>query len=202
MYTSADMNESLRDELLALEAEDLRVREELVRDGSLFAGYHPRMEEVHRRNAARLRAIIAAHGWPGRSLVGDDGAEAAWRIAQHAIGEPEFFRRAYELLQHAADAGEAPAWQAACLLDRIRTYEGKPQVYGTQFDWDEHGRMSPLPIEDPGRVNELRCAVGLPTIEETTARHRAELRNEPPPADCKKRQEEMAAWARRTGWRP
>lgn len=35
-------------------AEDQRVREDLARDGSLFAGYHPRMQAVHDHNAARL----------------------------------------------------------------------------------------------------------------------------------------------------
>jgi hypothetical protein len=60
------MNDGLRDELLAMAAEDRAVRAELAADGSLFAGYHPRMEAVHRRNAARLTEIIEAHGWPER----------------------------------------------------------------------------------------------------------------------------------------
>src|SRR3954453_2080197 len=36
------------------------------------------------RHDLRLAAIIAAVGWPGRSLVGEDGADAAWALAQHA----------------------------------------------------------------------------------------------------------------------
>jgi hypothetical protein len=195
------MNEGLHAELLALEAEDLHVRDELARDGSLFHGYHPRMEAVHRKNATRLREIIAEHGWPGRSLVGEDGAEAAWRIAQHSIGEPAFFRKAHQLVHQAADRGDAPAWQAAYMLDRIRTLEGKPQVYGSQFDWDENGQMSPLPIEDPEHVNERRAAVGLPPIEEITRKHRENARLERRPADWKARQNEMEDWAHRAGWR-
>ena len=50
--------QTLRDKLVSMEEEDLRVRDELAADGSLSDGYHPRMEEVHRRNAARLREII------------------------------------------------------------------------------------------------------------------------------------------------
>src|SRR5688500_12493537 len=84
------MNEALRRELLSLREEDMRVREQLSADGSLFEGYHPHMEAVHRHNAARLREIIGEYGWPGASLVGTDGAEAAWLIVQHAISEPEF----------------------------------------------------------------------------------------------------------------
>lgn len=53
------MREDLRAELVAMEADDLRVRARLAADRSLFHGYHPEMEAVHRRNAARLREIIA-----------------------------------------------------------------------------------------------------------------------------------------------
>ena len=32
----------------------------------------------------RLKQLLGIHGWPGRSLVGDDGAIAAWMIASTA----------------------------------------------------------------------------------------------------------------------
>ena len=127
-------NESLRRELVSMAESDLSVREELITEGSLGGfGYHPRMEAVHQSNAARLREIIEQWGWPGKRLAGEDGARAAWLIAQHAIGEPSFMRRCLSLLKEAASKGEAALWQAAMLEDRIRMYEGRPQVYGTQF---------------------------------------------------------------------
>lgn len=83
------LNERLRSELVAMAENDLSVREELIADGSLASqGYHPRMEAVHKRNASRLALIIDRYGWPGISLVGEDGARAAWLVAQHAIGNP------------------------------------------------------------------------------------------------------------------
>src|SRR5262245_59980624 len=133
------MDEALRERLLAMAAEDQRVRAELAADASLFDGYHPRMEEVHRRNAAALVEIIAAHGWPGRSLAGEDRALAAWLILQHTIGDPPLQRRGLELLRHAVAAGEVAPIHAAMLEDRIAFFEGRPQRYGTQFDWDECG---------------------------------------------------------------
>ena len=86
------MNEAVRAELLAMKAEDMRVREELSTDGLLGDGYHPRMEEVHRRNASRLREIADTDGWPTRTMAGDDGSAAAWFILQHAIDEPDSSR--------------------------------------------------------------------------------------------------------------
>ena len=60
-----------------MRAEDLRVREERLKNGELGKGYAPRMEAVHRKNASRLREIVAKHGWPDTELVGADGTLAA-----------------------------------------------------------------------------------------------------------------------------
>jgi hypothetical protein len=140
------------EELLEMAAEDLRVRAEVAADG--LQGYHPRMRAVHDRHAARLGQILAEHGWPSERQVGVDGAQAAWLIVQHAIGQPEFQRQALSTLSAAAARGEAPAWQAAMLEDRIRTFEGRLWRYGTQFDWDSAGQLSPLPIEDRAGLDE------------------------------------------------
>ncbi len=194
-----EVNEALRAELLAMEEEDLRVRAELAADGSLFDGYHPRMEAVHRDNAARLRAIIDAHGWPGHKLVGEDGAAAAWLIAQHAISEPDFQRRCLASLQVATGAGDIPPWQAAFLEDRIRMFEGRGQLYATQFDIDANGLSVPYEIEDPAHVDERRRAVGLEPLADQLARSHWV---EPPPPEVRARRErEYQAWLKRVGWR-
>ncbi|HVF88516.1 MAG TPA: DUF6624 domain-containing protein, partial [Blastocatellia bacterium] len=193
------IDHGLRRELLEMAAEDMAAREELASDGALFEGYHPRMEAVHRRNSARLSAIIDERGWPGVGLAGDDGEDAAWIILQHSIGEPAFQRRGLKLLKGAAARGEAPPWQAAYLEDRIRACEGRPQIYGTQYGWDESGEMSPCPpIEDEENVNERRRAVGLGTLEENLARVRAGVAasSEKPPSDPEKRRREEEEWAR------
>jgi hypothetical protein len=190
----------LRAELLALIAEDAATRERLAADGALFRGYAAEMEAVHRTNAARLRAIVAElEGWPGRSIVGDDGASAAWLIAQHAIGEPDTMRAMLPLLEAAVAGGEADASELACLVDRVRLLEGRPQLYGTQTDWDPTGRwMVPAgSIEDPDRVDERRQAVGLPPIDWRVPPEP----DEPPPEDLAAREREMNEWARRVGWR-
>lgn len=196
-------NPALRSELLAMAEEDDRVRSELIAEGSLYDGYHPRMERVHRRNAARLAAILDQWGWPGRTTVGADGAHAAWIVAQHAIGEPALQRRVLQLLRTAAAQGEATVLEVAMLEDRIRVSEGRPQRYGTQYDWDEEGELSPLPVEEPEHVDERRRAVGLSPLEECTKRRREWIRQskERPPQDWHARQADMERWFRAVGWR-
>lgn len=156
------IDNNLREELLAMRAEDLRVRQELVEAGELGGSYVPRMEAVHIRNAQRLKELIVAHGWPGESKAGEDGAKAAWFIVQHAIGDPPFQRDSLQRLRAAALAGDAPLWQAAYLADRIAIQEGRPQRYGTQWlDDSVDGRTRPWKLEDEERVNEFRAEVGL-----------------------------------------
>jgi uncharacterized protein (DUF952 family) len=191
------VNDALRRELVGMRADDLRVRVELERAGRLFHGYDPEMEGVHRRNAARLRVIVAEHGWPGRALAEDDGAAAAWLVAQHAIGEPEFQRRVLPLLEQAARRGDIPLWQPAFLLDRIRMFEGWPQVYGTQMAPDTDGQMVLWPVADVAALDDRRRRVGLPAFEQ---RRVGPVSNRLPDEAATTR-EEMDAWARRTGWR-
>jgi hypothetical protein len=193
----------LREELIAMAADDGAVRERLVQDGSLFDGYNPLMAIVHRRNGDRLGQMVDAHGWPGASMVGEDGADAAWLVLHHAIGDPVLQRRCLPLLEQAAAQGEIPAWHPATLLDGIRFYEGRPQVYGSMFDWDESGRLVPWTIEDAEDVDERRASVGLPPLADQveSARAAAQREGDHQPEDPAARRDEAERWARSVGWR-
>ena len=193
-------SQTIAAELIAMAEEDGRVREELARDGSLFHGYHPRMQTIHDRNAGRLAAIIDAHGWPGKPVVGEQAAHAAWLILQHAIAHPALQRRGLDLVKNEADADPI---ETAMLEDRIRGFEGRGQVYGTQFDWDAAGEMSPLPIENPEGVDQRRASIGLGPLEAAITDHRAAVARGPekPPADWDRRRRDLQAWLKRVGWR-
>ena len=88
------------------------------------------------------------------------------------------------------------------LEDRVRAFEGRPQYYGTQYDWDENGQLGPLPIEDPEHVDERRRSVGLGPLEENTRRIREETARagERPPPDRAERQRRKREWGRSVGW--
>lgn len=190
-------NEELHRELVEMAVRDLEVRENLIARGVLNDGYHPEMEAIHVRNASRLKEILAEHGWPAPALVGQDGAESAWLIVQHAIGDSTFQRLCLKLLQDAAESGVAPPWQAAMLEDRIRMFEGKPQIYGTQLETDNNGTVRPYLLEDPARVEERRRKVGLEPLSKRLAREKPS----PMPADPERFEREYQAWLRRVGWR-
>ena len=195
----ASINEDLCDELLGMDAADQRVRRELLDAGLLGDGYHPRMEEIHRRNTARLKEIISKYGWPGRGLAGEPGAFAAWRIAQHAIGDPAFQRCCLGLLQEAAARGDVSPQHPAYMLDRIRMYEGKPQIYGTQFMPNAEGDWAPWEIEDLPHVDERRAAIGLAPLAETL--HKPDPNSRPARAKLEGWRLKYRQWLSQTGWR-
>jgi hypothetical protein len=170
---SAFMDESLEKALLDMEARDRTVRAELTAHGALDHHYHQRLEELHRANASRLRQMIAIFGWPGTMLVGTRGAQAAWRIALHSMAEPQFMRQCRDLLNAASENGDVPRWQFAMLDDRVRVYEGRAQHYGTQLRQGADG-LEPYPLENESRVNSMRMQVGLPPLQETLAKARAQ----------------------------
>ena len=195
--------EMFGEELIEMAAEDQRVRMKLANDESLHDGYHPRMREIHAVHAKRLSEIIDTIGWPRRSFVGEEAAEAAWLILQHAIDNPELQRRGLTLMKEAVAINEASAVHAAMLHDRICVHEGLPQRYGTQFDWDEEGKLSPYTIDDPDDVDQRRSEVGLPPLSQQIARLREDAlaANEQPPTNWKQRQKERDEWLRSVGWR-
>ena len=89
------------------------------------------------------------------------------------------------------------------LEDRIRAFEGRPQRFGTQLDWDVNGQLSPLPIEDADSVDDRRRMLGLAPLEHELAERRRAMTEGPerPPADWPARQREMETWLRAVGWR-
>lgn len=194
----------LRSELIHLQRLDLDTRDRLAATGELFHGYAADMEKRHVANAERLHEIVREHGWPGRSLVGSLGAEAAWLIALHAISRPDLQREFARRLDEAIARGDARSEHAAYLEDRIRFNERRPQVYGTIFDWDENDELNPWTIERSDEVEARRLRAGLPPLEEAirTARENAARDNERPTEDHAARQREIEEWSRRVGWLP
>jgi hypothetical protein len=157
----------LRQELLAIAARDQSGRAGLDSIFRNFGVPSPQADSAFARMAAidsvvqaRLRAIVAERGWPGRRLVGDDGAHAAWLVTQHMDGAEQ--RRLLPLVQRAVARGDARAADAALLEDRVRTNHGRAQRYGSQVRPPKAGAPPELfPIDRPECVDRRRAAVQL-----------------------------------------
>lgn len=191
-----------RHRLLALRDAELALRAELIASGEPAGGYNPRLRQLHEVHARELELIIDDEGWPTPDVADADGSEAAWLVAMHAVSRPRFMRRCLGLLKGAANRGDVPARHPALLEDRIRALEGRPQIFGTQMDWQD-GRLSPLPIEHPDSVDSRRAAVGLEPLAEAVATARGAAQNDgaPPPEEWEASSAVLDALAREVGWR-
>ena len=170
------MDEELRRELLARRDEDQRIRtlvsppqgQHRVRLPDEVAAEWQRIDED---NTRWLGELLSTRGWPGRTLAGEDGAAAAWLLAQHADGDPVRQRAFLDALRGAVDQGEAAPARLAYLEDRVRVNAGQPQLYGTQFAVTD-GHFGPRLIEDRQRLDERRAEAGLEPFADYEARMR------------------------------
>lgn len=144
-------------EIVAMAAEDQRMRKEAMRDRTKWD------PEIDRRNTARMRAIVAEVGWPAWSNVGEEAEHLAWLLVQHADAARDFQRQCLELMRDAA-RGEVCARHIAYLEDRLRVADGRPQLYGTQLHRDAQGKLELGVLEDPEHLDERRRNVGLEPI--------------------------------------
>ncbi len=126
-------------------------------------------------------------------LAGEDGAHAAWLLAQHADSDPAFQRRCLDLLTAAVERGEATIVQQAYLTDRVLLHEGKPQEYGTQAIARD-GRFEPRKLRDPDHVDQRRASVGLGSLARYLAGMAVHHAPEPMRVPCPACQAAIEGW--------
>jgi len=129
-----------------------------------FQALQKRFEEVDRQNLKWLKAIVARHGWPGKSLVGGQGAKDAWILVQHADHDREFQRQCLDLME-ALPKGEVDPRDVGYLIDRVLVGAGKKQKYGTQVEL-KRGKAVPKPIENEAEVDARRQAIGMEPLSD------------------------------------
>jgi uncharacterized membrane protein YphA (DoxX/SURF4 family) len=123
---------------------------------------------VDQSNLAFIENVIAKHGYPGKSLVGEGANKAAWFVIQHSDKIADYI----DLLKESGSKGEFPFTLAAMMEDRHLMQQGKPQLYGTQaMSFEKNGETVRFiwPIENAEQVNELRIRVGFDLTVEAYA---------------------------------
>jgi hypothetical protein len=185
----ARLDHPLRRELASLAARDqqnrTKVGDVIARVGRESAEGDSVMRALDAADApllARLRAIVSERGWPGRSLVADDGAHAAWLILQHAPADGQ--RAMRPRVRAAIAGGEGRLGDLALLEDRVRVADGRPQFYGSQMQWPASGGGAAVldSLAIPACVDLRRSAMGLDPLADYLKRFG--MTYTPPSAAC------------------
>jgi hypothetical protein len=189
-------------QIIELMQRDIETRDKLIKEGALHETYHPSLRKVHHENANKLEEIIKRIGIPTIEKIGKEGYEASWLIVQHAIEHPQFMKHYRDSLKAIVRQHKTYAIHFAYLSDRINFFEGRPQEYGTQFDWDDHGEMSPYAFDSLEKVNERRKLLGLNTLEEQMIIMRKHIldTNQKPPENLAQRKIDFLRWKKEVGW--
>jgi hypothetical protein len=158
---------TLRRNLLVRRDSDQAVRRVLIerqrRGSPIDSLVIARVHFVDSVNTAWLKAVVATHGWPGRTLVGLDGANAAFLLVQHADRDTAFQAQVLPLLENAYAHGEAEGQAVALLADRLAVARGQEQLYGSQTEL-VGGHIVVKSIADSAHVDQRRARVGLPPL--------------------------------------
>ncbi|TFW20720.1 DUF6624 domain-containing protein [Duganella callida] len=154
---AAPTQPALRAELLAMRDADQAVRQHFDPQ----KGY----AEADLPNLKRLKEIVGQYGWPTVAMVDQDGADAAWLLAQHADRDIKFQRQVLELMQPLIAQGQASLKNYAYLYDRTHD----PQRYGTQGQCVSREEWQPFEVEDPAGLAKRRTQAGLIPMEQYLA---------------------------------
>lgn len=129
--------------------------------------------KVDMPNTARLKQVIALHGWPKPPLFSEAAQNAAWYLAQHAMAldgngnldwDVSLAESVLPQVKEAAEAGQLTPWHYAAMFDRIARARGKPQRYATQIGCAD-GKADFGEVEDIDRVTEFRAEIGMKAFD-------------------------------------
>jgi heme-degrading monooxygenase HmoA len=152
-------------DLVSIEQRDQAARNALITDRQNVA-LIAEMNKTDREDLARVEAIIAKHGWPGKSLVGSQAAQSAWLVIQHSDVATQ--KKYMPMMTKAAESGELDRGKVAMTIDHILISEGKPQLFGSAFK-EVNGEFVPEPIQDQKNLDARRKEVGLGPFAEYAA---------------------------------
>jgi hypothetical protein len=156
----------LREELLAMRERDQKAREACPSGNAdeQIKCYAAIAESVDKPNTQRLEEIVKTIGVPNAKMVGRDGVEAFYLVLQHSQSI-ELKKKSRKGLRKAFKSKVLSPMDYANFSDRLLVNLGKPQVYGSNFEFKE-GKLVLSRTKDIKNLDTRRKKLGLPPIAE------------------------------------
>lgn len=164
----AGFNQPLVALLKKIDQQDQQLRVVATEADKKFGPNSPQMQAAMQQQGAidgrlirQVDSLIARHGYPGKSLVGEYEKDVAFFVIQHNPNDNYL-----PLLTAAADKGEFSRSAFALFDDRTRTERGEKQLYGSQTHCSAAGKCQLYPIEDEANVDVRRAKLEMIPLEE------------------------------------
>jgi uncharacterized protein YcfL len=124
-------------------------------------------DSVFTTHQKRLKELFDVHGFVGFDLAGEEGSQNFWLMVQHSDHNPEFQQEVLEKMKIDVENNNAIPSNYGLLVDRVNLNTGKPQVYGTQVDYNfELAQAFSKNLADSTTVNERRTSLGMEPLED------------------------------------
>lgn len=166
LAVSQARDNELRTELLAMRDRDQKAREDCPtgnQDEQMMC-YANIAESVDKPNTQRLEEIVRRVGVPDAKMVGEDGVRAFFLVLQHSPSL-DLKKKSANGIKKAFEAKVLSAMDYANFTDRLLVHLGKPQVYGSNFEFKE-GKLVMSRTKDLRNLDARRKKLGLPPIAE------------------------------------
>ena len=179
--SSQHWDTALHRKLLAINANDQEIRNEFEKAAEKAGGdpNNPILDSLKNVMAAHdsadrieIAPILDSRGWPGINEVGPDACQVPFLVIQHST-DLSFMEKYLPMVLRAVKKGIISAGNLAYLEDRIELRHARPQIYGTQANWDEKLNKSYIsPMIDPDNVDHRRARLGLESMSDYANRLR------------------------------
>jgi hypothetical protein len=170
-FTDSDLRKELQERFAA----DQQARREY-----LAAPHNPafvnRMVELDAKNLMWLKSLVRDKGIPTVDQVGESGVRWTWLLVQHASRGLQLQTSVLPLFVKRYEAGELSGDAVAKLTDRILVVQGKPQRFGTQFNWLS-GQFEHYSAAEVAQIEAHRQELGLMPMSDYACMMNARSKN-------------------------
>lgn len=141
----------------------LEAEKKLGRDSDAYEYFWEVVEAQDKILEKEVTNIIDRYGWLGISQIGKLANTTLWSVLQH--GSVAAKEKYAPLLKASVFKEESQPSHYARLIDRMLINSDKPQLYGTQIDYNSNDVATFFPIEKPEYINKRRKEIGLGEIQ-------------------------------------
>ncbi|WP_299077435.1 DUF6624 domain-containing protein [uncultured Paraglaciecola sp.] len=163
----AQTNTQLQQQLLKMAEQNRQIQQDISHYAptDIPPALQSLTSNIENLHSQTLKEIIALHGWPSKSQVGEKGVLAAFSLAQHS-NDLAFQQNLLPLIiQSYINKDGIEGKDVAEFTDKVSIKLGKKQVFGTQAKV-VNDKVIFAPIKNRDSVDQLRNQMGMPPLAE------------------------------------
>ena len=165
------VNEALKAEILGIKREvsteaTASIAEKSRREANSKPAEAPLdLSATAAKRSQRVCQILNSSTWPGKSLVGDEGASAWISLVKSYVAVPQQLDLMPVIAAGLNNGEIAKNDDLAAFVDRLRIRLGQPQLFGTQLS-EQNGFIVLYPLQSDERVDAFRKEFGMDPLND------------------------------------